>query len=266
MYNLNCLLNNNSGLYGGNSLASLLGGLQVQALPNGCLLLCLNPQQPQFPPLCPWNLCPPPCPPPCPPAPPEEEDWCGCKRKGKRCPKPPFITDPDPVCGCLADGKDCPKCPWLDCCAVYGGMIRSEQRDVQVTAGLRGVSLGMDAPLASKNVSFNGDNLLSVECAGTYEVTFFGNFKISRNARLTFYVKANGSRLNETVATLDARAGMAYSFERSVFVHLCAGSFLNPVVDIDWLDCGEDAEPACVALLSILGRGTHLSVHRVGSY
>ena len=151
-------------------------------------------------------------------------------------------------------------------------MIRGEQLNVAIAACTYGVPLAMDAPTTSQNVGFNGSNGLEIKCAGTYELTFFVNFRFSADSHLVFYVKANGRQLPETVAALDVQANRSYSFSRTVIVRLCAGTWLMPVVDnlYPYFTAQTQAQ-GCVTppgngILTIPGRGAHLQVRRIGAY
>ncbi|MCL1952717.1 MAG: hypothetical protein FWF60_07805 [Oscillospiraceae bacterium] len=119
----------------------------------------------------------------------------------------------------------------------------------------------MDAPLPLQNVGFNGNNTITIQCSGTYEITFFGNFRFSADTHLTFYVKANGRRLDDTVVEKDVTANTLDSFERTVIVPLCANTSLSGVVD--------NASPAnggASGILTIPPNGVHLEVIRIGDF
>jgi len=139
-------------------------------------------------------------------------------------------------------------------------MFRSGILDIDLTAGTSGTALAMDAPLPLQNVGFSGNNTLTIQCSGTYELTFFGNFTFSNDSHLTFYVNANGTRRTETVVEKDVAGGIQDSFERSVIVHLCANTFLSGVVDVASLANGGDG-----GRLTIPANGVHLEVIRIGA-
>jgi len=117
----------------------------------------------------------------------------------------------------------------------------------------------MDAPLPLQNVGFSGNSTLNIQCTGTYRLTFFGNFSFSANSRLTFYIKANGTTLPETVVERDVAANVQDSFERSVLIHLCANTNL-----IASVDNATAADGGANGLLSIPANGVHLTVERIG--
>ena len=284
------------------------GSGAVQFLPSGCMLRCPGssggfpggnfpggnfpgggfpgfPGYPGFPgfPGAPCGSCPPGC---CPNKFPPGWPCCDdeSKRRRNRCVPPPFVNT-ECENGCLADGPGCPKCPWIDCCAVYGGMKISDSQNIVIPLCAQGVSLGLNSTLPSKDITFNGNNTLLIQCSGTYELTFFGNFKSTNyDANLTFFVRANGTRLPETVVNLDIRANTDYSFERTVLVHLCANTTLAAVVDHNGRnhtvaagasnpDCSDENAPIAPAtpasnplLLRVPSNGIHLEVIRVGSY
>ncbi|MCL2299742.1 MAG: hypothetical protein FWC27_06300, partial [Firmicutes bacterium] len=155
----------------------------------------------------------------------------------------------------------CNRCPWLDAASVFGGMYRSGVLQRDLAAGAAGDPLAMDAPLPLQNVGFNGNNTISILCSGTYEITFFGNFQFSSDTHLTFYVKANGQRLDDTAVERDVTANTIDSFERTVIVALCANTALTGVVD--------NASPAnggAGGTLTIPSNGMHLEVIRIGDF
>jgi len=126
-------------------------------------------------------------------------------------------------------------------------------------AGATGDPLAMDAPLPMQNVGFNGNNTITILCSGTYEITFFGNFRFSADTHLTFYVRANGLRLDETVVEKDVTADVTDSFERTVIVSLCANTSLTGVVDN-----ASAANGGADGTLTIPANGMHLEVIRIG--
>jgi len=140
-------------------------------------------------------------------------------------------------------------------------MYRSEMQQRELAAGTTGEPLAMDAPLPLQNVGFNGNNTISIQCSGTYEITFFGNFRFSADTRLTFYVKANGRRIDDTVVEKDVTANTIDSFERSVIVTLCANTALSAVVDNANL-----ANGGANGTLTIPANGVHLEVIRIGDF
>ena len=140
-------------------------------------------------------------------------------------------------------------------------MFRSGILDIDLTAGTSGTALAMDAPLPLQNVGFSGNNTLTIQCSGTYELTFFGNFTFSNDSHLTFYVNANGTRLTETVVEKDVAGGIQDSFERSVIVRLCANTSLTAVVDN-----AEQSEGGSDGTLVVPPNGMHLEVVRVGAF
>ena len=148
----------------------------------------------------------------------------------------------------------------MDQCAVFGGMFRSGPQMIDISAGTLGTTLAMDAPLPLANVNFTGNSTLSIQCSGTYELTFFGNFSFSANSHLTFYVKANGTTLTETVVEKDVAAGVQDSFERSVIVHLCANTSLIAAVDN-----ASTTNGGANGRLTIPANGVHLEVIRIGA-
>ena len=137
-------------------------------------------------------------------------------------------------------------------------MFRSELFQEELAAGTVGRTIPMDAPLALQNVSFSGETL-NIQCSGTYQLTFFGNFRFSADSRLTFYVRANGSRLDDTVVIKDTIANQWDSFERTVIVRLCSNTFLRGVVDN-----ASAAAGGATGTLTIPPNGVHLSVIRIG--
>jgi hypothetical protein len=139
-------------------------------------------------------------------------------------------------------------------------MYRSGILQETLTAGTQGHQIPMDAPLPLQNVGFSGDTLY-IQCSGTYELTFFGNFSFSANSNLTFYVKANGKRLDDTVIQKDVTADEQDSFERTVIVNLCANTTLRGIVDN-----AEAAAGGATGTLTIPPNGVHLEVIRIGSY
>ena len=185
----------------------------------------------------------------CPPCPPQNNN-CSCTCE---CPGGSGFCGPD--------APSCNRCPWLDAASVFGGMYRSEAQLRELAAGVTGEPLAMDAPLPMQNVGFNGNNTITIQCSGTYELTFFGNFRFSADTHLTFYVKANGRSLDETAVEKDVTANTIDSFERTVIVHLCANTSLSGVVD--------NAAPAnggASGTLFIPANGVHLEVIRIGDF
>jgi len=186
--------------------------------------------------------------------------------------------------GCFNDHVCCPKNPWMDCSTVYGGMSSGGSQTIHLTPNARGTPLGMSAPLPSRNVNFNGSNTLTVLCAGTYKLTFFGNFRFACNGMLRFYVRANGEMLNGTVVQLCVYAGKYQSFEVSVIVRICANTNLAPLVDngvpghccsgfspCTCMPSGTPPSPpiCCDGMpgdLFIPNNGMHLTVQRIGPY
>ncbi|MDR2686883.1 MAG: hypothetical protein LBB75_03965 [Oscillospiraceae bacterium] len=140
-------------------------------------------------------------------------------------------------------------------------MYRSEVQQRELAAGTTGDPLAMDAPLPLQNVGFNGNNTITIQCSGTYEITFFGNFRFSADSRLTFYVKANGRRIDDTVVEKDVTANTIDSFERTVIVNLCANTSLSAVVDN-----ASAANGGASGTLTIPANGVHLEVIRIGDY
>jgi len=138
-------------------------------------------------------------------------------------------------------------------------MYRSGPQMVEIGVGIEGTVLAMDAPLQLQHVAFSGNSTLSVQCSGTYELTFFGNFEFSVDTRLTFYVKANGTTLPETVVFKDVTGNELDSFERTVLVHLCAQTNLVAVVDNATTANGGNS-----GTLRIPANGVHLQIVRVG--
>ena len=185
----------------------------------------------------------------CPPCPPQNNVCCDCTS----------------CCGsgngCGPDSPSCNRCPWLDAASVFGGMYRSEAQQRLLEAGTTGEPLAMDAPLPLQNVGFNGNNTITIQCSGTYEITFFGNFRFSDDTRLTFYVKANGRRIDDTVVEKDVTANTIDSFERTVIVNLCANTSLSAVVDN-----ASVADGGATGTLSIPANGVHLEVIRIGDF
>ena len=119
----------------------------------------------------------------------------------------------------------------------------------------------MDAPLPLQNVGFNGNNTITIQCSGTYEITFFGNFRFSADTCLTFYVKANGRRIDDTVVQKEVTANTIDSFERTVIVNLCANTALSGVVDN-----GCQSSGGASGTLTIPANGVHLEVIRIGEF
>jgi hypothetical protein len=139
-------------------------------------------------------------------------------------------------------------------------MYRSGTQMVSIDIGIQGTVLAMDAPLPLQHVGFNGNSSLTIQCSGTYEVTFFGNFEFNADSHLTFYVKANGQRLTETVVEKNVTAGDMDSFERTVLIHLCANTNLIAVVDN-----ATAANGGANGILRIPENGVHLEVIRIGN-
>ena len=130
---------------------------------------------------------------------------------------------------------------------------------VDISAGTLGTTLEMDAPLPLQNVGFTGNSTLNIMCTGTYELTFFGNFSFDASTRLTFFIKANGVLLPESVVEKDVIANVQDSFERSVIVHLCANTNLIAAVDN-----ASAAVGGANGTLAIPMNGVHLGVVRIG--
>ena len=180
----------------------------------------------------------------CPPCPPQNcACTCDCSGGG----------------ACPADAPSCNRCPWLDAASVFGGMYRAGILQRFIEAGASGDPLAMDAPLPMQNIGFNGNNTITILCSGTYEITFFGNFRFSADTHLTFYVRANGLRLDETVVEKDVTADVTDSFERTVIVSLCANTSLTGVVDN-----ASAANGGADGTLTIPANGMHLEVIRIG--
>jgi len=139
-------------------------------------------------------------------------------------------------------------------------MYRSELYQEELAAGTTGRTIPMDSPLALQNVSFSGESL-NIQCSGTYQLTFFGNFRFSADSHLTFYVRANGRRLEETVVEKDTVANAWDSFERTVIVRLCPNTFLRGVVDN-----ATTANGGASGVLTIPPNGVHLAVIRIGRF
>ena len=127
---------------------------------------------------------------------------------------------------CPPDQCSCPSNPWVDCSAVFGGMYRSSNNTMHLSSGANGQTISLDAPFPLQNVGFSGNSTLGIQCSGTYELTFFGNFSFSSDTVLMFYVTANGTRLDETIVLKSAIANDDTTFERSVIVRLCANTSL----------------------------------------
>jgi len=140
-------------------------------------------------------------------------------------------------------------------------MYRSEMQQRELAAGTTGEPLAMDAPLPLQNVGFNGNNTITILCSGTYQLTFFANFRFSADTHLTFYVRANGSTLDDTVVEKDVTANTIDSFERTVIVPLCANTALSGVVDN-----ASTASGGASGILSIPANGVHLEVIRIGDF
>ena len=176
--------------------------------------------------------------------------------------------NPDCLNGCLgANGPDCPKCPWADCCRVYGGLINANATNILIPTCSRGNAIPLDGSLPMLNVSFVGVNNLRVQCSGTYQLTIFGNFSVGTlgTGILKFYVKANGHVVEESAVDLwvNATSGPKYSFERTVFVRLCADTTLAMAVDAGVETC---VPGSTNFLLEIPARGFHMEIKRVGSF
>jgi len=137
-------------------------------------------------------------------------------------------------------------------------MYRTELYQEELAAGTTGRTIPMDAPLPLQNIGFSGESL-TIQCSGTYELTFFGNFRFSADSHLSFYVRANGRRLEDTVVEKDVTANTWDSFERTVIVRLCANTFLRGVVDN-----ATAANGGATGILTIPPNGVHLSVIRIG--
>jgi len=172
-------------------------------------------------------------------------------------PCPPCETGPG---NCQADAPSCPRAPWLDCASIFGGMFRKELWEDNLPAGTTGRNLPLDAPLPSQNLGFTGDNIV-IQCSGTYQITFFGNYKFSSNSLLTFYVKANGRTLEETVVEKTTTLNETDSFERTVIISLCANTTLRVQVDN-----AESGNGGFDGDLTIPAYGMHLSVMRIGAF
>jgi len=143
---------------------------------------------------------------------------------------------------------------------VFGGIYRSELWQEELAAGTIGRTIPMDSPLALQNVNFSGDTL-TIQCSGTYQLTFYGNFRFSADSHLTFYVRANGRRLEETVTQKDVTANTWDSFERTVILQLCPNTSLRGVVDN-----ATTANGGATGTITIPANGVHLSVIRIGRY
>jgi len=139
-------------------------------------------------------------------------------------------------------------------------MYRSELLQEELAAGTTGRTIAMDSPLPLQNIGFSGETL-TIQCAGTYQLTFFGNFRFSTDTHLSFYVKANGRRLEDTVIQKDVTANAWDSFERTVIVQLCANTSLRGVVDN-----ATAANGGASGTLTIPANGVHLSAVRIGRY
>ncbi|MDR1464559.1 MAG: hypothetical protein LBJ11_04585 [Oscillospiraceae bacterium] len=136
-------------------------------------------------------------------------------------------------CGGGSGNVNAPSCPYNplgDCSAVYGGMYRSDGSTYTFAAATQNYLLQMDSPLPLQHVGFT-PSTLTIQCAGTYELTFFGNFAYSVAANLSFYVKANGKKLAETQVDLSTTANKTDSFERTVIVYLQANTSLQAFMD-----------------------------------
>jgi len=142
---------------------------------------------------------------------------------------------------------------------VFGGMYRSGNNTMHLSSGSNGQTISMDAPLPLQNVGFTGNSTLAIQCSGTYELTFFGNFSFSADTVLMFYVTANGTRLDETIVLKSAIANDDTSFERSVIVRLCANTSLTARVDN-----APASEGGADGILEIPPHGFHLSAVRIG--
>ncbi|MDR1928350.1 MAG: hypothetical protein LBQ33_06920 [Oscillospiraceae bacterium] len=156
-------------------------------------------------------------------------------------------------CDPSADAASCPHNPLLDYSAVYGGMYRSDEFNFELLSGTTNYLLQMDSPLPLKNVGFT-PSTLTIQCSGTYELTFFGNFSYSGDAAMNFYVKANGKKIEESEVILNAIPGQLQSFERTVIVHLPANTSLQAFLDTT--EAGELYSPE---------NGIHLEVRRIGA-
>ena len=147
----------------------------------------------------------------------------------------------------------------MDCASVFGGMYRSEAWHEELAAGAN-ARLPLDAPLPTQNVGFTGETLV-VQCSGTYQLTFFGNYTFSSNSRLTFYITANGRTLPESVVEKATTLNAADSFERTVIVSLCANTTLRALVQN-----ASGSEGGFTGFLSIPENGMHLQVIRIGAF
>ena len=205
-------------------------------------------------------------------------NWGG-GQTGRENPVDPYPNpNPDCINGCIqGNNPDCPKCPWADCCKVYGGLINSNAIEMWIPLCSRGHNIPLDGPLPTQNVALNGINNLRVQCSGTYQITIFGNFSVFGQSGvypLQFYVKANGHRIEESVVGLDVSPDGPdeYSFERTVFVRLCANTTLAMTVDQWFPDCppgGIQPGPYPVPnqiRLDIPAKGFHMEIKRVGSF
>ena len=157
-------------------------------------------------------------------------------------------------CDCTnVDAPNCPRNPFVDCAAVFGGMHRSDAFTFTLASATQNYLLQMDSPLPLRHVGFT-PSTLTVQCSGTYEITFFGNFSFSAaNAQLSFYVKANGRRIEETQVELTSIQNNMMSFERSVIVRLPANTSLQAFLDT-----------SAPGTLSFPPNGLHLEVTRIG--
>ncbi|MCL2195412.1 MAG: hypothetical protein FWB76_05615 [Oscillospiraceae bacterium] len=143
---------------------------------------------------------------------------------------------------------------------MFGGMYRSGNNSMAMASATNGQTINMDAPLPLQNVAFSGNSTLGIQCSGTYELTFFGNFSFSSDTVLMFYVTANGTRLDETIVLKSAIANDDTTFERSVIVRLCANTSLSARVDN-----APTSEGGADGTLEIPPHGFHLSAVRIGA-
>ncbi len=135
-------------------------------------------------------------------------------------------------------------------------MLRANAISIPFVAPVTGFLLQMDTPMDHlQNVSFS-PSTLTIQCSGTYVVTFFGNFAYASGAAATlnFYVKANGRKLEETEVILEPEADQLTSFERSVIVFLAANTSLQAFMDAN-----------VAGTLNSPENGVHLTVRRIGA-
>ncbi|MDR1735006.1 MAG: hypothetical protein LBR73_09040 [Oscillospiraceae bacterium] len=166
---------------------------------------------------------------------------------------------PGTTCGSGGDSScdqgTCPHNPLFDCTAIFGGMYSAEAFTYTFTTATRRFLLNLDSPLPLHHVGF-GSSALTIQCGGTYILTFFGNFNFaaSSTTRLVFYIKANGKTIPESTVILDSDSTRYQSFERTVIVKFCANTTIQAFLDTDG-----------AGTLSVPDNGFHVQVQRVGA-